>query len=60
MPPEASLREAQRVHMVGIAGSGMAALGSLLLQMGKQVSGSDALQSPTLDQLVSAGAVGLI
>src|SRR5581483_10464133 len=35
----------------------MAALGSLLLQMGKRVSGSDVSGSPTIDVLRAAGAV---
>ena len=43
--------------MVGIGGSGMAALASLLLRMGKQVSGSDSSSSAVLDQLRAAGAV---
>jgi UDP-N-acetylmuramate--alanine ligase len=42
--------------MVGIGGSGMAAFGSLLLQLGKEVSGSDATRSPTTERLVAAGA----
>lgn len=42
--------------MVGIGGSGMAALSSLLLQMGKTVSGSDVSAGPTLDALRAAGA----
>jgi UDP-N-acetylmuramate--alanine ligase len=43
--------------MVGIGGSGMAAFGSLLLKMGKQVSGSDLAISSTVAQLRAAGAV---
>jgi UDP-N-acetylmuramate--alanine ligase len=54
---EETLPTAQRVHMVGIGGSGMAALASLLLQMGKVVSGSDVAPSPATDQLIGAGAV---
>jgi UDP-N-acetylmuramate--alanine ligase len=45
------------VHLVGIGGSGMAALASLLLQMGKRVSGSDVSGSETLARLRAAGAV---
>src|SRR5207249_3624411 len=37
----ASLSTAQRVHLVGIGGSGMSALADLLAAQGKQVSGSD-------------------
>jgi UDP-N-acetylmuramate--alanine ligase len=43
--------------MVGIAGSGMAALSSLLLQMGKRVSGSDVSTGVTVEQLRAAGAL---
>jgi UDP-N-acetylmuramate--alanine ligase len=42
--------------MVGIGGSGMAALSSLLMQMGKAVSGSDVSGSSTLSQLRELGA----
>jgi UDP-N-acetylmuramate--alanine ligase len=53
---DGSLQNVQRVHMIGIAGSGMAALSSLLLQMGKQISGSDLSRSSTVEQLRAAGA----
>src|SRR4051812_46088056 len=55
--PEADLAQAQRVHMVGIAGSGMAALASLLLQMGKRVTGSDLSGGSAVDGLRADGAV---
>ena len=54
---DGTLPAAQRVHMVGIGGSGMGALASLLLQMDKIVSGSDLARSPTTEQLTGAGAV---
>lgn len=57
MRPEIELGSAARVHMVGIGGSGMAALASLLLQLGKRVSGSDLSGSQTLGALREAGAV---
>ena len=53
---ELRLEQAERVHMVGIAGSGMAALSSLLLQMGKQVSGSDLARGSAVAALREAGA----
>ncbi|MBV8720077.1 MAG: UDP-N-acetylmuramate--L-alanine ligase [Chloroflexi bacterium] len=56
MPTESGIAQAQRVHMVGIGGSGMAALSSLLLQMGKRVSGSDVAVGGGLEQLRAAGA----
>jgi UDP-N-acetylmuramate--alanine ligase len=52
-----TLPSARHVHMVGIGGSGMAALASLLLQMGKIVSGSDISRSATTQHLIDAGAV---
>ena len=50
------LADAQRVHMIGIAGSGMSALASLLLQMGKRVSGSDMSTGAAVADLCAEGA----
>ncbi|MBV9354460.1 MAG: UDP-N-acetylmuramate--L-alanine ligase, partial [Chloroflexi bacterium] len=47
---------AQRIHLVGVGGSGMSSLGQLLLLMGKQVSGSDLSSSAATRSLVQAGA----
>ena len=44
------------MHLIGIGGSGMAAFGSLLLHMGKTVSGSDVSRGGTVDRLRAAGA----
>jgi UDP-N-acetylmuramate--alanine ligase len=55
--PDVGLNKAQRVHMVGIGGAGMSALATLLLQMGKQVSGSELSSSSAVDSLRTAGAV---
>src|SRR5437899_928257 len=57
MHGEQTLQVAQRVHMIGIAGSGMAALASLLLQMGKRVTGSDVSAGSIVTELQSEGAV---
>jgi UDP-N-acetylmuramate--alanine ligase len=46
-----------RVHIVGIGGAGMSGLARLLLEMGAKVSGSDAVESTTLEQLRAQGAV---
>src|SRR5258708_15161548 len=54
---EVSLTQAQRVHMVGIGGSGMSALATLLLQMGKEVSGSELSCSSAVESLRAAGAI---
>jgi UDP-N-acetylmuramate--alanine ligase len=54
----ADLPDASRVHLVGIGGSGMAALAALLLGVGKSVSGSDLnAESATVRRLRDAGAV---
>jgi len=44
------------VHMIGIGGAGMGALASLLLQMGKSVSGSELADGPTVGSLTARGA----
>lgn len=50
------LVDAERVHLVGIGGSGMSALASLLLQMGKTVSGSELAPSTATHRLRQMGA----
>jgi UDP-N-acetylmuramate--alanine ligase len=54
---QTTLRQAQRVHMVGIGGSGMSALASLLLQLGKQVTGSELSPGAATERLRVDGAV---
>ncbi len=44
-----------RVHIVGIAGSGMSGLARLLVEMGCIVSGSDASHTAVLDELAALG-----
>ncbi len=51
-----SLADAQRVHLIGIAGAGMAALATLLLRMGKTVTGSDVSDGPASRALRALGA----
>jgi UDP-N-acetylmuramate--alanine ligase len=51
------LAHAQHVHMVGIGGSGMSALASLLLRMDRTVSGSELAPSPATDRLGREGAL---
>lgn len=46
----------RRVHLVGAGGSGMAALGHVLLDLGTVVSGSDRKESATLELLRARGA----
>jgi UDP-N-acetylmuramate--alanine ligase len=50
------LSNPRRIHVVGIGGSGMSAIASVLLEMGHEVSGSDAAASAVLDRLRDAGA----
>ena len=44
-----------RVHLIGVAGSGMSGLGSLLLGLGHRVSGSDRVTSRETGRLEKAG-----
>ena len=48
------LKSAQHIHFVGIGGIGMSALALLLKQQGKQVSGSDQMDSDLLNSLRKA------
>jgi len=41
----------QRVHVVGVGGAGMSGLAMLLAEMGAEVSGCDARESPVFDDL---------
>jgi UDP-N-acetylmuramate--alanine ligase len=45
-----------RVHLIGIGGSGMSAIARVLLESGFQVSGSDQQPSALTEQLLEAGA----
>ncbi|MEM9081330.1 MAG: UDP-N-acetylmuramate--L-alanine ligase [Verrucomicrobiota bacterium] len=44
-----------RVHLIGVAGSGMSGLAGLLLQMGNRVSGSDRVTSGEVERLKKMG-----
>ena len=46
----------RHVHIVGIGGKGMSAIGAALLDMGKSVSGSDLQRSPQAERLGRRGA----
>jgi len=45
----------QRVHIIGVGGAGMSGVARLLTEMGCEVSGSDAKESPVLDELRASG-----
>jgi UDP-N-acetylmuramate--alanine ligase len=48
-------RERHRVHLIGVAGSGMSGIAGLLLQLGHDVSGSDKLDSQETTRLQRLG-----
>ena len=50
------LGKIRRIHFVGIGGIGMSGIAEVLLNLGFQVSGSDAKASPVTDRLASLGA----
>jgi len=52
-----SFRNFQRVHLVGIGGSGMSGIAEVLLSIGYAVSGSDLRSSPVVERLRKLGAV---
>src|ERR1700730_10245508 len=47
--------EHHRIHLIGVAGSGMSGIAGLLLQLGHEVSGSDKLDSQETDRLQRLG-----
>jgi UDP-N-acetylmuramate--alanine ligase len=51
-----SITEAQRIHIIGIGGAGMSPLARILLQQGRQVSGSDLRLSAVTAALAAQGA----
>ena len=57
-PPESSLLAcgpSRRVHLIGVAGSGMSGLAGLLLALGHRVSGSDKVDSAEVKRLQQEG-----
>src|SRR5205085_5510282 len=50
-------RERHRIHLVGVAGSGMSGIAALLLELGHEVSGSDKVASWEVDRLQRLGLV---
>lgn len=55
LPPDQ--RSDVRIHLVGIAGTGLSAIARVLLGRGYAVSGSDARPGPVLQELEALGAV---
>jgi UDP-N-acetylmuramate--L-alanine ligase/UDP-N-acetylenolpyruvoylglucosamine reductase len=48
-------RERRRIHLIGVAGSGMSGIAALLLELGHDVSGSDKAKSWEVDRLQRLG-----
>ncbi len=48
-------QERHRVHLIGVAGSGMSGIAALLLELGHEVSGSDRVRSLETERLVRLG-----
>ncbi len=48
-------REHHKVHLIGVAGSGMSGLAALLLELGHEVSGSDKVSTQETDRLQRLG-----
>src|SRR3954468_2750195 len=48
-------RERHRIHLIGVAGSGMSGIAALLLELGHDVSGSDKVKSWEVDRLQRIG-----
>ena len=46
---------ARRVHLIGVAGSGMSGIAALLLELGHRVSGSDKVSTVEVERLRTAG-----
>jgi len=51
-----TFRNFQRIHLVGIGGSGMSGIAEVLLSSGYAVSGSDLKSSPVTQHLIKLGA----
>lgn len=56
MSPQVTDPSVRHVHIVGIGGKGMSAIGAALLDLGKTVSGSDLKHSTQSERLESRGA----
>ncbi len=48
-------RERHKIHLIGVAGSGMSGLAALLLELEHEVSGSDKIRTQETDRLVRIG-----
>ena len=55
VPAELTTGESKRIHLIGVAGSGMSGLAGLLLALGHQVSGSDKVDTSEVRRLQAEG-----
>src|SRR5258705_6670272 len=53
--PKLLTREHHKIHLVGVAGSGMSGIAAILLELGHQVSGSDKASTVETDRLQRLG-----
>ncbi len=53
--PKLLTREHHKIHLIGVAGSGMSGLAALLLELGHEVSGSDKASTMETDRLQRLG-----
>src|SRR5882724_810197 len=53
--PKLLTREHHKIHLVGVAGSGMSGIAALLLELGHEVSGSDKASTMETDRLQRLG-----
>jgi UDP-N-acetylmuramate--alanine ligase len=53
--PRLLTRENHRIHLVGVAGSGMSGIAALLIELGHSVSGSDKVSTVETDRLQRLG-----
>ena len=50
------IKDLKSFHFIGIGGAGMSALAKILLESGLKVSGSDLIESKTVEDLKKLGA----
>src|SRR5713101_8920868 len=53
--PKLLTGERHRIHLIGVAGSGMSGIAALLLELGHEVSGSDKVSTLETDRLQRLG-----
>ena len=55
---EPMMRRIQRIHFVGIGGSGMSGIAEVLVRLNYTVSGSDIAESSSVTRLIGLGNIG--